>query len=103
MEFVRVYLTNAHRTSGGNGPGVVVIAKHEAVPLVASRFAQILGPATDDDAAGSVASAEPVVPPPGGEQLMSQNPRIVLTDAYLPDGRRVPKGTYLGRSAGLAA
>lgn len=26
---------------------------------------------------------------------MSQNPRILLSDAHLPDGRRVPKGTYL--------
>ena len=26
---------------------------------------------------------------------MSQNPRILLSDAHLPDGRRVPKGTYM--------
>lgn len=59
-ELVRVYLSNAHRTSGGTGPGVVVIPKAEAAPLVQSRFAQILGPAAEDEATG-VATPAPAL------------------------------------------
>lgn len=59
-ELVRVYLSNAHRTSGGNGPGEVVIPLAEAQPLVRSRYATILGPATEDEATG-VATPRPAL------------------------------------------
>lgn len=55
-----MYLANAHRTSGGNGPGEVIIPRFEAEPLVRSRWALILGPASEDEAT-DVATPRPAV------------------------------------------
>jgi hypothetical protein len=47
-ELVRAHVTNGHTTSGGKGPGVLVLPLSEARELVARRWARILGPAGEE-------------------------------------------------------
>jgi hypothetical protein len=54
QQLVRVHVANSHQTSGGKGPGEVVIPLYEAKRLERDRHGRILGPAGTggDPAAG---------------------------------------------------
>jgi hypothetical protein len=45
QQLVRVHVSNAHRTSGGTGPGTFELPADEAERIVQARHGRILGPA----------------------------------------------------------
>jgi hypothetical protein len=49
---VRVYVTNAHQTSGGQGPGVVEIPAAEAAAIVSMRHGRVLADGEHPDDLG---------------------------------------------------
>jgi len=80
QQLVRVHVSNAHRTSGGAGPGVVEVPLDEAEAVVARRHGRILGPA----------AARVILRQPGGPPRCDQLIACVKRDGPFrvpPQGR----------------